>query len=288
MREYYQLAKPGIVYGNLLTTIAAFFLASRWHFVSFAGFLELFLATTLGISFVIGSACVFNNYLDRDIDSRMQRTQKRALVTGVISIRNALIYGTILGVIGVEILYWYTNALTAAIAATGFIFYVLIYGAAKRASYWGALVGSIPGAIPIVVGYTSVMNQLDSTALVLFLILVCWQMPHFYAIATYRLQEYVLADIPVLPAKKGMRTTKIHILLFVVGYVFATIALAEVTHLGWVYLISSFVFGGVWFVQAFRGFVAKDDAKWARKLFLLSLIVLLAFCVSITIGTLLP
>src|SRR5579872_2970145 len=183
-RDYYKLTKPGIVYGNVFTTIAAFLFAIRWRFESFQS-IELFLATVFGISFVIGSACVFNNYLDRDIDKRMERTQKRALVTGAISTRSALMYGTILGLVGFILLGVFVNVLTALIALVGFIFYVILYGIAKRGSHWGAVVGSVSGAVPIVVGYTAVTNQLDLTALILFLVLVFWQMPHFYAIAIY-------------------------------------------------------------------------------------------------------
>src|ERR1700744_5755345 len=97
-KDFYKLAKPGIIYGNILTTVAAFLFASRWHFNP--GSLWLCLATVIGLAGIIGSACVFNNYMDREIDSKMSRTKERALVTGAISIRAALIYGSILGIIG--------------------------------------------------------------------------------------------------------------------------------------------------------------------------------------------
>ena len=294
IKEYYKLAKPGIIYGNVFTTIAAFLFASgiSSHYHNFS--LLLFLTTVFGISLVIGSACVFNNYLDRNIDRKMKRTSTRALVTGKISVRNALIYGTVLGLIGVGLLFLCVNVLTACIAVFGFFSYVVLYGVAKRGSEWGALVGSIPGAVPIVVGYTAVVNHVDVPALILFIVLVCWQMPHFYAIAMYRLDEYREAGIPVLPARRGMRTTKIHTLAFVILYFLATLSLWAFGFVGYVYLASVTIFGFAWLWRAILGFnPAKktpfiDDAKWAKKLFLFSLIVLVAFSVSIAVAPLLP
>ena len=281
-------------------TVAAFLFVFPWQHghsgpSSYFNFV-LFFATIIGISFVIGSACVFNNYLDRDIDRKMQRTQGRALVTGVISVQNALIYGTALGLIGLALLYFYVNPLTTGLALSGFIFYVLIYGIAKRKSHWGAVIGSVPGAVPIVVGYTAVANRLDLTALILFAVLVFWQMPHFYAIAMYRLDEYKSAGIPVLPAQKGMRAAKIHIIGYILAYIVATSLLWVFGYAGYFYLASILLFGFAWLWRGLQGFKVPNDRKseimtdekWARKLFLFSLIVLVSFCITIAIAPFLP
>ncbi len=293
IKEYYKLAKPGIIYGNVFTTIAAFLFASgiSSHYHNFN--IVLFLATVFGISFVIGSACVFNNYLDRNIDRKMKRTSNRALVTGKISVQNALIYGTVLGVIGLALLFIWANVLTALIAVFGFFSYVVLYGIAKRGSEWGALVGSVPGAVPIVVGYTAVTNHLDIAALILFFVLVCWQMPHFYAIAMRRVEEYQEAGIPVLPVKRGMKTTKIHTLVFVIAYVLVTLSLWVLGYVGYFYLVSVMAFGFVWLWKAVQGFkissnVAANETVWAKKLFLFSLMVLVSFSITIAIAPLLP
>jgi protoheme IX farnesyltransferase len=293
-KDYYQLAKPGIIYGNVLTTVAAFLFAWRWHFSTralVAHFFFLFSTTNLGIALVIGSACVFNNYLDRNIDKNMMRTKNRALATGKISVQAALIYGTILGIIGLALLYEYVNVLTALIALFGFISYVVIYGIAKRESHWGAVVGSVPGAVPIVVGYTAVTNRLDLAALILFVVLVAWQMPHFYAIAMYRLEEYTSAGIPVLPAKKGMHVTKVHILCYTIAFVLATALLTVFRFTGFLYLAVILIIGCMWLSRAIKGFRSntnESDAKWARKFFLFSLITLLTFCVALSVGAVLP
>src|SRR4051812_10470857 len=104
IRAYYNLAKPGIIYGNIITTLAGFFLASQAHVN-----LILLIATVAGISLVMASGCVVNNFIDRNIDRQMSRTQNRALVTGAISVKNALIYSAILGLLGFFILYFHTN-----------------------------------------------------------------------------------------------------------------------------------------------------------------------------------
>ena len=291
IKKYYQLTKPGIVYGNLVTTIAAFLFATRWHIhadhLSIA--FSIFFATVIGISLVIASACVFNNFLDRDMDAKMKRTEHRALVTGEISVRNALIYGAVLLLVGLVTLTFLVNHLTAVVALFGFISYVIVYGIAKRVSHWGTVVGSISGAVPIVVGYTAVVARIDTEALILFLIMVFWQMPHFYAIAMYRLEEYKAAGIPVLPAQKGMHTTKIHIIAYMFAFILAEIMLWSFGYAGRTYLISILVFGGLWLYKSFQGFRSGiDEAKWAKKTFLFSLIVLVGFCVTIAVAPLLP
>ncbi|MDE2589744.1 MAG: heme o synthase, partial [Patescibacteria group bacterium] len=199
IKTYYLLTKPGIIYGNTITTVAGFLLASQGKI-----YFGLFMATLFGVSFVIASACVINNYLDRKIDKKMARTQKRALVTHAISPSHALVFATILGILGFLDLVVFTNGITFMIGLIGYIDYIVLYGLSKRKSIYGTLVGSISGATPIAAGYTAVTNRFDIAALLLFLIMVFWQMPHFYAIAIYRLKDYVAAGIPVLPAKKSM------------------------------------------------------------------------------------
>src|SRR6266513_5066162 len=115
IKAYYLLTKPGIIYSNVLTAVGGFFLAAKGNIN-----ILLFLAMTFGIALVVASACVFNNYIDRGIDSKMARTKKRALVKKIISDGHALIYATILGILGFFLLLFYTNVLTAFIAFVGF------------------------------------------------------------------------------------------------------------------------------------------------------------------------
>ncbi len=283
IRAYYRLAKPGIVYGNIFTVIAGYLFATHLE-ISW----PVFTAVILGMAMVIAGACVFNNVLDRDIDAKMERTKVRATVTGAVSVRAALVYGTVLCVVGFSMLFFDTNALTAAVALTGFFFYVVMYGAAKRITRAHTLIGSISGAVPILAGYTAATHSIDAAGIILFLILVLWQMPHFYAIALYRLHEYAAAGIPLLPSVKGAYLTKIVIAVYIAAFVFAQAIFTILSYTGYVYLAVVLSFGIAWFVRAIRGFSAHDDAVWAKHLFYFSLYVLVAFCVALSIGTLLP
>ncbi len=191
-RAYYQLAKPGIVYGNAFTTLAAFLFASRWHFS-----LLLLAAVIVGMVLVIASACVFNNYLDRDIDQKMARTKNRPLVSGAVSLWGALGYAAVLSAAGFTLLYLCVNALTALVALAGFLIYVCLYTPLKRVSSTALYVGAVAGAMPMVAGYTAVVDKVDLTALALFAFMFVWQLPHFIAIAAYRFDEYAAAGVPL-------------------------------------------------------------------------------------------
>jgi len=243
----------------------------------------LFAAMLTGSSLVIASGCVFNNYLDREIDAHMARTKKRALVSGRVSARNAIIYATLLGLVGFTVLATYTNRLTVAIGLVGIVFYVIVYGFAKRHSVHGTLVGTISGATPPVAGYCAVTGRLDLGAVLLFLILVFWQMPHFYAIAMYRAKDYAAAKLPVLPVVKGEQITKIQMLVYVIGFMLATALLTGFGYTGYVFLAVMTLIGLIWLKSSLQGFTAPDSNLWARKMFKFSLVALVVFCLMISV-----
>ena len=211
MKEYLILMKPGIIAGNLITAIGGFFLI---HSIPFNG--SLFIGMLLGLSCIIGSGCVFNNYLDRAIDQKMERTKTRSLVSGKISIKNAFIYGCTLFLISAFILLRFTNIYSFIFAMVGFIIYVGIYTPLKKKSVHATLIGSIAGAMPPLVGYTAKTGSFDLPSLILFLIVAFWQMPHFYSIGLYRIEEYEEAKIPILPIVEGVKKTKQQIFFYTV------------------------------------------------------------------------
>lgn len=278
--NYYLLTKPGIILGNLLTVAAGFLLASKGNVDSW-----LFIATLLGLSFIIASACVCNNYIDRYLDKKMERTKKRALVTGLISERNAIVFAIILGVIGNTILFLYTNILTVGIADTGFFVYVILYSMWKSRTIYGTAIGSIAGAIPPVVGYCAVSNNFDPGALILFSTLVLWQMPHFFAIALYNLEDYRAADIPVLPVRKGIFRTKIHMVLYIAAFIPVAILLTFFNYTGYVYLIITTIIGLAWLILCMAGFKTDNNTYWGKQMFVLSLILITAMCFVIPFDT---
>lgn len=278
IRIYYILTKPGIVFGNIITTAAAFLLASKGHF-----HLGLFLATLIGLSFIMASACVFNNFIDRSYDQKMERTKHRPLVTGAISLKNALIFANTLLGLGTLSLALYTNALAVTVALIGFVVYVLMYSFWKYKSVYGTLIGSVAGAVPPIVGYCAVSHTFDLGAWLLFAILVLWQMPHFYAIALYRLSEYKAANIPVLPLKKGTLTTKVHMLLYILAFMGTCALLTFFGYTGYAYLGATLLLGGVWLLLSVKGFKATNDKLWAKGMFRFSLVVIMALSLMISV-----
>jgi heme o synthase len=279
-KAYIRLTKPGILFGNGITTLAGFFLAAKGHI-----HLGLLFATVVGVSLGIASACVCNNCLDRGIDATMQRTQSRALVTGIVSPRSAMIFAVMLGILGLTLLGVFTNALTFFIEIVGIIFYVGIYTQLKRFSEWSTVVGSVSGAIPPLAGYAAVAGKIDAGALILFVLVVLWQMPHFYALAIYRLADYQAAGVPVLPATKGIFVTKVHILLYTIGFVIVSTVFAFTEFAGNMYPALVAILSLSWLVYAACGFSAKSNSLWARQIFAFSLLVIVVLCTSIVAGS---
>lgn len=283
-KEYYSLAKPGVLYGNALTAAAGFLLAARGDFD-----ILLFLALTVGSTLVIASACVLNNYLDQDIDSKMARTKKRAIVSGKVKGRDAVILSVLLGIIGLLILIVFTNMLVVIIGLVGFIDYVVLYGMlSKRLSIHGTLVGSISGAAPILAGYVAVAGAIDPGAIIVFAIMFLWQMPEFYSIAIYRRKEYAAAGVPVITVVKGVKTARVQIFFYTLAFVIATLLLTAYGYAGYSYLVVMGLLGAYWLWLAIKGLQTKDADTWSRHMFKFSLIILLAFCTMISINWLLP
>lgn len=278
LKTYYKLTKPGIIRGNLFAVVAGFLLASR-------GDVDIWLGiwTAIGSALVIAGGCVFNNFIDRDIDKKMTRTSKRAMPTGSISPLGALVYGAILGFFGFVVLYNFTNNLTVFVGLFGLLFYVFVYAYFKRATEYGTLIGSISGAIPPLAGYVAVSNEIDKGAIAVFLILVFWQLPHFYAITIFRAREYAKAGIPVLSLTRGIKVAKYSIVAYIP--VFITVSLLPYFYslVGRPYVIIMTIAGIYWLYTAVVNFNVLDDEKWAKKVFGTSLLVLTAFTLAIFI-----
>lgn len=266
LSEYYRLTKPGIIRGNVMTGIGGFFLAANgsinWQNLA---------ALIMGMMLVIGGSCVFNNVIDETIDRAMARTKSRALVTGTITRTHALVFGAVLSASGTAVLLLGTNALTTILGLIGLLTYVGWYTPAKHRTPYATLIGTLPGAIPPVAGYTAVTNRLDWTAALLFIILVCWQMPHFYAIAVRRQHEYAAAHVPIWPTVKGMTNTKRQMIFYAAGFVVSCLALSIVGPADWTFAL---VLGGIglyWTYVCIQGLWVRDNERWAKAVFLLSL-----------------
>lgn len=279
IKDYIKLTKPGIIVGNVITAISGYLLGSS-HGFKWGSFFAMF----TGLSMIIASGCVFNNYKDRFIDQKMDRTKARALVQGVISKENALRFGSVLISCSIIILFLFTNTLTMLFAILGFIVYVNIYTPMKIKSEYGTLIGSIAGAVPPVVGYTAATNQVNLCAMILFLIVTFWQMPHFYAIAMYRSPDYERAQIPVLPLVYGFHKTKIQMAFYTALFVLSSSLLYFLGYAGMPYFIATLILGLVWFFYSLTGFHTKCDTKWAKTMFKLSLIVVMGMSFMLSIN----
>ena len=276
--KYYYLIKPGIVFGNVLTVIAGYFFASKWHIN-----LKDFLAVIIGSSLIIASAGVINNIIDRKIDKKMKRTSKRALVLGNISFKNALSFGIILAVVGFYTLTL-TNYKVEIVGLIGYLDYLVLYSFFKRRSVYGTLIGSVSGSIPLVAGYLAFQNKFDLIFLDLFLIMSVWQMAHFYAIAIYRQKDYSNAKLPMLPLIKGIFKTKVQISLYIILYLILNVWLYFIAKISIIYLIMMVIISIIWIVKSLRGFNMSDDVLWAKDVFRFSLIVMISFSILLSVA----
>lgn len=237
---------------------------------------------------MIASACTFNNYIDRTIDAKMARTKKRALAAGKVSERAAMLYAGMLAIAGFGVLLVYVSDLVALIGLIAFVDYIVLYGYVKRRSPYGTLVGSISGAAPPVAGYCAVTGRLDLGVGIIFLIMVCWQMVHFYAIAIRRSKDYKAAGIPVLPLVKGVRYTKIEMICYTLAFTLAVVDLSLRGYAGWTFAIVMGAIGLLWLYRGLRSFNVKDDVAWAKRMFLFSLVVMLTLSAMWSVGSIAP
>ena len=284
LRAYYSLTKPGIIYGNVLTAAGGFLYGSGQHIHPL-----LLLATVIGMALIIGSACVFNNYIDQDIDAVMARTSKRSLVRGDIPENAALVYASALGILGFAVLWIFVNLPTVILGIIGFVSYVALYTPSKRTTEYSTLIGSISGATPIAAGYTAAAGRFDTAALLLFVIMVIWQMPHFYAIAIFRRDEYAKAEVPILSVTRGIEHTKLHIIAYIVLFVLAVLGFALFGYASFSFFIIMAFASLYWLWAALQGLGAgSETVRWSRKVFGISLLMLLILSASLAVDYWLP
>lgn len=279
LKGWIELAKPERTFANVITASAGFLLASSWHID-----LRLLFGLLIGTSLVIASACVANNVLDRGLDAKMPRTRGRALVTGSVSLAPTIMYCVILGLIGFGLLAWLVNLLVVALGAVAYIDYVVLYGYSKRRTKYSTLVGTVSGSMSLVAGYVAVTGRIDLAAILLFIMMTLWQMPHFYAIAIFRSHDYALGDIPVAPLVDGLAATKRAIIVYIVAFAISCIGLFLAGFTGFVYLIIVVAACAYWIYLALAKYRMPDATMWARLVFKASLSVLLLMCAALAFG----
>jgi protoheme IX farnesyltransferase len=260
--NYVDLMKPHVTVLLLGTTAAAMAIANR-------GFpaLGLLVATLVGGAMAAGSANCINCYIDRDIDQIMGRTQRRSLPSGKVQPTQALIFGIILGVGAFVILVAFVNLLSAALACSAILFYVFVYTMGlKRTSAQNIVIGGAAGAVPVLVGWAAVTNNLSLPAIWLFAIIFYWTPPHFWALSLLIQKDYEKARIPMLPVVMGERETRKQILLYSLLLLAVTLVLFGMGAMGYIYLLSAVVLGGIMVYMAVRLLREKTKSR-AKTLF---------------------
>ncbi len=267
MRDIVSLAKPRITLMVLITTAGG---------LALAGGVETTraLVTLFGTALVVGSANTLNCWLERDVDRQMARTRNRPLPAGRLDPVVALFFGVALACFSIPLLTLGVNALTGALAALALVSYVAVYTPMKQLTPAALLVGSVPGALPPLIGWTAATGRLEWAGLALFGILFFWQLPHFIAIAVFRQDDYTRAGIKVLPAVRGLRVAKVHALVHSILLLAASLLLLPLHVAGVLYGVAASVLGVGMIAIAIRGLDPRAGASWARQLFAASLVYL--------------
>ena len=239
-RDYLEMCKPRVVLLMLLCAAVGMFLATPgmvpWPVLVFG---------LTGIALVAGSAAVVNHIADAHIDARMARTQSRPVATGRISNQQALVFAAASGIIGMLILWFGVNPLTAWLNLASWVGYGLIYTLfLKRATPQNIVIGGLFGAAPPLFGWTAVTNSIDPGGVLLVLIIFAWTPPHFWALALDRKDEYAEVGVPMLPVTHGEPFTRLHILLYTVILVLSTLLPFAIGMSGWLYLAGALALGG--------------------------------------------
>ena len=263
---YVALTKPRIVELLLITTVPTQIVANQG-----LPSIWLILATVVGGAFAAGGANAINMYVDRDIDALMERTKNRPLVTGLISPRAGLTFAIVLEVVAFAFLWATVNLLTAVLGVAACLFYVFIYTLwLKRTSKSNIVIGGAAGAVPVLIGWSSVTNSLGWAPIVLFAVMFYWTPPHFWALAIKYKDDYASVDVPMLPSVASLKKTASRIVLYTVILWALTLVFSPVAGMGHLYLGAAIVLGGVFTAMTVKLYRNPSNAL-AMKVFTYSI-----------------
>ncbi|UQY79995.1 Protoheme IX farnesyltransferase [Candidatus Hepatincola sp. Av] len=273
MKKYIFVAKPGIVVSNLLTFFCGFIAAADGYILADW---KTLIASLIGTTMALASSTTLNNFLDQDIDYLMSRTHNRVSVNGSLSNKQIILYLLCLGLVGFITLLVFVNVLTTLVILAGYLVYIVLYSMKfKRTTKYSTLIGSFSGATLPLAGYTAYANTIDLYGLSLFLILLAWQMPHFYAIGIFRINDYKLANIPVMPVATSVKNTVNHIFVWSIIFMICAILPFVLHEAGYLYIILVVLICLYWIFICYQGFTTNNYTLWAKQVFFTSLIVLM-------------
>ena len=280
IKDLLALCKLKVVSLILLTAVVGMLLA-----VPYVPNLLLVVVASIGISLSAMSAAVFNHIIDEKIDLQMSRTDRRPLPKGKVTRNQALVWGLFLGLVGIALLFFFVNVLTAVLTFLSLIGYAVFYTMyLKHATPQNIVIGGAAGAAPPVLGWTSIAgSQGIEYALLLFLIVFIWTPPHFWALAIHRRDEYKKAQVPMLPVTHGLEFTRVQILLYTVLLLLVTLLPYLTGMSGVIYLISAATLGVLFLGYSIKIFLEPDNPKIAFKTFKYSVNYLMVLFVALLI-----
>jgi len=256
-KEFVLLTKPRVNLLIMFTAIVGMLLAHNGNLNY-----EIIFFASVGIGLAASAAAIINQVIDQKIDSIMDRTKSRPLVQGNIKPEHAVIFALFLSTSSLFILYLFVNLLTSILTFISIIIYSLIYSVyLKNLNSQNIVIGGIAGAMPPLLGWTSITNQIEPFPLVLFLIIFLWTPPHFWALAVYKYDDYLKADVPMLPITHGKDFARLHIFLYSILLFCITLFPYLLGFSGLIYFIGAFVFGMKFVVDSYLLYVIKSEQR---------------------------
>ena len=272
MANFLALTKPKIVLLLTLTALVGMMLTIEFYTNIFSS-----LASLLGFAFLAASSAELNQIFDRESDKNMERTKKRPLASGDISLTQALTFTAILLFIGSSLLLYFSNLLTLFITTFGFVFYSLVYTIyLKWATPQNIVIGGLSGALPPLIGWTAVTNEISLLPLILVLIIFLWTPPHFWPLAIDRLDEYKKEGVPMMPIAKGVSRTKKEMIVYSVLLLGASLAPFFYGLTGYFYLISTTALN-LYFIYLCIAYLNDKENELSMKIFNFSVQYMLLF-----------
>ena len=268
-RAYFELTKPGITRMVLVTTAAGYYLASRGAFD-----FVLFLNTLIGTALAASGTNALNQWVERDADRHMNRTANRPLPSGRLGSMEALVFAWAISIIGIVFLSALVNITTAVVVALSLSSYVFVYTPLKKKTWFSTVIGAVPGALPILAGWTATGRPISAGAWALFAIMFVWQMPHFYALAWIYREDYGRAGFQMLTVvdDTGRRAGR-HTLLFAAMLVPISLLPTIFGVSGYIYFAGALALGTAFLVVA-SGMLNKPTERLAWRVFTGSIIYL--------------
>ena len=261
-RARVMINKPKIVLLLTLTALVGMLLTIEFYSNIFSG-----LGSLLGFAFLAASSAALNQIFDRETDKNMERTKKRPLAKGDITLSQALTFTAVLLFVGSSMLLYFSNLLTLLITTFGFIFYSLVYTIyLKWTTPQNIVIGGLSGALPPLIGWTAVTNEISLLPLILVLIIFLWTPPHFWPLAIDRMEEYKKEGVPMMPIAKGVSRTKKEMVVYAILLLAASLAPFFYGLTGYFYLISTTTLN-LYFIYLCIAYLNDRENELSMKIF---------------------